>query len=607
MQLDCFREIWLVDFEFYAPDGQRQEPLCLVAREWRTGRLWRYWRDALDDMPQPPYATSPDVLFVAYYASAELRCHLQLGWPMPRRILDLFAEFKCLRSGLGAVCGFGLLGALAHYGLGAIEAIEKDTMRELAMRGGSYSTAEREALLDYCQTDVDALARLLPAMMPDIDLPRALLRGRYMAAAAHIEWTGTPIDMPTFHQLRQHWPEIQDQLITKVDREYGIYDGRTFKRDRWADYLARHDIPWPRLESGTLDLSDDVFRQMAKLYPSVGPIRELRYSLSKLRLSGLTVGRDGRNRCLLGAFGSRTGRNQPSNAKFIFGPSVWLRGLIKPQPGMAIAYIDYEQQEFGIAAALSGDKAMMAAYESGDPYLAFAKQARAAPEDATKASHRDIRDQFKVCALAVQYGMAAKSLAQSLNESEARARQLLQLHRQTYPVFWEWSGAARDEAMLLGKLHTVFGWQVHVSQKANPRSLMNFPMQANGAEMLRLACCHMTEAGIAVCAPVHDAVLVEGPIDEIDDVVARSAAMMQEASEMVLSGLPLRSEAKIVRYPDRYMDERGGEMWQTVMDILEEVTPAACPAVGQVECVDAVQTPRRDGTPAQSHNSYGEI
>ena len=87
---------------------------------------------------------------------------------------------------------------------------------------------------------------------------------------------------------------------------------------------------------------------------------------------------------MLSAFRARTGRNQPSNTKFIFGPSVWLRGLIQPPPGYGIAYIDWAQQEFGIAAALSGDPLMMEAYRSGDPYLAFAKQAGAAPPEATK-------------------------------------------------------------------------------------------------------------------------------------------------------------------------------------------------------------------------------
>ena len=164
--------------------------------------------------------------------------------------------------------------------------------------------------------------------------------------------------------------------------------------------------------------------------------------------SDLAVGTDGRNRCLLSPFRSVTSRNQPSNAKFIFGPSCWLRSLIQPKPGHAVAYVDWSQQEFGIAAALSGDPAMMEAYRSGDPYLTFAKQARAVPPDATKKSHPGERDLFKVCSLAVQYGMGAQTLAQRLDQPEAMARELLRLHRQTYPKFWRWSEAAVNHAML---------------------------------------------------------------------------------------------------------------------------------------------------------------
>ena len=57
---------------------------------------------------------------------------------------------------------------------------------------------------------------------------------------------------------------------------------------------------------------------------------------------------------------------------------------------------------------------MMNAYHSGDPYLAFAKQAGAAPADATKATHKAVREQFKACVLAVQYGMGGEALAQRI-------------------------------------------------------------------------------------------------------------------------------------------------------------------------------------------------
>ena len=149
------------------------------------------------------------------------------------------------------------------------------------------------------------------------------------------------------------------------------------------------------------------------------------------------------------------------------------------------------------------------------------------------------------------------------------ARELLRLHRQTYPTFWRWSEAAVNQAMLHGTLRTVFGWTIHVGPGANPRSLSNYPMQANGADMLRLACCLATERGIRVCAPIHDALLVEGTADDIDDVVAETQAAMAEASRVVLSGFELRSDAKIVRHPDRYLDPRAtrcGKRWSAILE-----------------------------------------
>src|SRR6516225_2262933 len=157
-----FQEVWLCDFEFSAPLGERPNPVCMVAREYRTGRTLRLWRDDLSGLPNPPFEIGPDCLFVAYYASAEMGCFLALDWPAPARILDLFAEFRCLTSGLTVPCGNGLLSALSWYGMDGLAAVEKDTMRQLAQRGGPYTTDERRALLEYCESDVDGLARLLP-------------------------------------------------------------------------------------------------------------------------------------------------------------------------------------------------------------------------------------------------------------------------------------------------------------------------------------------------------------------------------------------------------------------------------------------------------------
>jgi hypothetical protein len=578
--IDRFREIWFVDFEFHKPDGEKPVPICMVAREYRSGHVIRMTAEELRRHQRTPFPTDPDVLVVAYYASAEMGCFLAMDWTLPANLLDLYVEFRNNTNGKPLPSGHGLLGALVYHGLTAVPYTEKQAMRDLAIRGGPFTADEMAQLLAYCESDVLALRALLPAMNP-IDLDHALFRGRYMKAVARTEATGIPIDVNTLGRLRVSWDSIKGRLIETVGTnfvvvddighvKYGIYDGNTFKADRFAEFLGQNDIPWPRLKSGSLDLSDDTFRQMARTHPRVSELRELRHALSQLRLEDLKVGRDGYNRCLLSPFQSRTGRNQPSTSKFIFGSSVWLRGLIRPRPGRALAYIDWSGQEYGIAAALSGDGAMMADYQTGDPYLTFAKHIGVVPPDATKKSHPDVREAFKVAlGLGSMYGASAPTIATMIGQPTAYAEYLLCEHRQKYASFWAWCDAAVNTAMMHNRLWTVFGWQIHVGAGTNPRSLSNFPMQANGAEMMRLACIFVIEAGIRLCAPVHDALLIEAPVERIDDDIDKTRRLMAQASRIVLNGFELRTGVERVVYPERYRDDnRGGPMWDRVMSLL---------------------------------------
>src|SRR6516165_1502183 len=247
-----FEQIWAVDFEFVANPGERPVPVCLVAWELRSGRKLRLWADQFG--PWPPFPVGPESLFIAYYASAELGCFRALNWPAPARILDLYVEHRnstnvLTQKGVKPIES-NLLGALTARGLDAIDAVEKDEMRNLVMRGGPWSVSEREQILDYCESDVSALSRLLPAMLLQIDVPRALLRGRYMAAVAAIEHNGVPIDVAALHRLRAHWDDIRGELIRAIDADYHVFDGLSFKQDWFADYLIRTGLPWSRLDNG---------------------------------------------------------------------------------------------------------------------------------------------------------------------------------------------------------------------------------------------------------------------------------------------------------------------------------------------------------------------
>ena len=567
-----FKEIWFTDFEFVSGSGANPVPVCMVARELRTGRLIRLWQDELG--PTPPFPVDDDTLFVAYFASAEIGCFLELGWPVPTRILDLYTEFSNATNGTTLPAGRGLLGALSHHGISSITSEQKSEERALVMGGGPWTPSERVRILDYCQTDVDPMGALLERMLPGIQarrhgLPHALIRGRYMAAVARMERTGVPIDFEMLKRLRLNWGRIKLDLIAAIDEGYGVFEGSTFKAGLFAGYLVDNHIDWPRTESGRLSLDQDTFRDMAKRYPQLEPLKELRHTLSELRLEKLAVGLDDRNRTLLSPFGASSGRNAPSTSKFIFGPSVWLRGLIKPPEGRALAYIDWKSQEVYIAAQLSADPALLEAVQTGDPYLAFAKMAGLAPPDATKESHKEIRDMCKTCVLGTNYGMQAHSLAIRTGLSVIDAQDLLRRLAQTFPTFTAWADHVVDVGRLAGYLSTVFGWTLRTHNATRPTTLRNYLMQANGAEMLRLACCLATERGIAVCAPVHDALLVEGDTDGIEDTVATTRAAMAEASRTVLNGLEVDTDVEIIRSPDRFADPRGRVMWERITELLE--------------------------------------
>ena len=736
---DDFREIWSGDFEYGQPDGEPPSPRCFVAREYRSGRFVRLWLD--DEHHDPPIPVGDDVLFAAFMASAEFNCYRALGWPLPQRVLDAYVEFRRITNGTrGTGKGKnGLIEVLKHFGLPTIDSIEKQSMRDLAIRGGPYTDQERRDLLIYCQSDVDALHNLLPHLEPHLcnrrRMGQALFRGRYMLAASAMETRGIPVDTETLETLRDNWDRIKTRVTWEVNKHYKLYvpkklgrttphtkqgrailekaqqlgvspthlaeatfdiidsgdsharefyrsveaarrktgltlskitawensgkdystwpqldvDARelatefpvlgigqgygellipdvdyeatlwdilrkptpapkrdfyealdeatlyvdtpydadetvplTFSEARFADWLKRNDTPWPRRDSGGLDLQKDTFRQQAQVYPAVAMLHELRETLSTLNLfDKIAVGADSRNRCMLSAFVTRSSRNAPSNSKNIFGPHVWVRGLICPQPGWSVAYLDWAQQEIAIGAALSGDANMMEAYASGDFYMSFAIQCGEAPRHATRETHGDIRALYKRACLGMQYHMGEKSLAEYIGQSKAMARRILNQHKDTYHRYWQWSQEAIDSVMLAGTVETVFGWPVHAHYAPeskfphpNPRSLANHPCQGNGAEMMRVAACLLVERGIRVCAPVHDAFLIEASTDEIDEEVVKAQDAMAEAAKIVLDGFEVRTDCEIFRHPDRYMDEkRGRGMWNKVMGVLEQVAP----------------------------------
>jgi hypothetical protein len=585
-----FPRIILEDFEFIPAPGERPDVVCMVFHDLSTGQTTRLWRDQLTN--QLPYDGGDDTLVVSFVFNAEGCCHLSLGQPLPKNILDLSPEFKCHVNGKGIPRkNQGLIGALQHFGLSSIAPKRKDAMRERIMKGWPFTAEEQRQILDYCAEDVEALHKLLLALLPYIDLPLALHRGESVAALALSEHVGVPIDMEIFPDLtdKKCWREMRDSMVPLVD-VHGIYVRDKLGEWHWnnarfEEWTASEGINWPRKEdTGKLDLRRKTFDSMAKAYPrQIEPLRQLRYIRDKLRSIRLSVGHDGRNRTVLWPFSSKTSRTQPKAKHWIFSPSVWLRFLIKPESGKALAYIDYSSMEFLGAAALSDkhvgpNNPMLDLYQSGDPYLNFGKTVGQLARDATREMPgvEAKRDQLKVMCLGTQYSMQAQTLSTRLGVSYIEAHEMLQLHRGLLSQYWRWSEDWLHHSLTSGMMRTVYGWQCATGiTELSERSIRNWPIQSTCADLFRLAYVWGTRHGLTLIAPVHDAVLLESTEDRIEADVALMREIMRRASRVILNPtadgtIELRTDVKIIRYPDRFTDSRGTALWETVLKLLAE-------------------------------------
>lgn len=568
--LTRFREIWVIDAEFVDHQDGTRTIVCIVAKELVAGRTVRLWRHDLSAWTCPPFDVGPTTLVVSFYAPAELGCFERLGWNFPVNNVDLYAEHRVLTNGLNLPLGNGLLGAVAHW----VPEAQPNFAHKSAMRGtildsGSDFEKCREEILAYCEEDVDQTIALFQILLPKMSFEQALLRGQYMAATAKMERNGIPIDVSQYQNVTSKWAIIKTRLISEMDAPFRLYEGSVFKEARFEALLQRMGIvgDWPRLQTGILDLKDDTFKWAASRWSGLSQVRELRQSLARMRMLDLQIGSDGFSRCMLSPFASATGRNQPSSKRFAFGPAKMFRRLIKPPEGFSLAYADVSSQEIAIAAGLSGDQPLKEAYEAGDPYLAFAKQVKLAPNDADRNSHPRIRDLCKATMLGLNYGLGYRGLAQSLGLTPQEANELVQLHKRTYRRFWSWLENYVSDALLHGEASSVFGWRRKVRPFEKYNSLLNFPMQANGAEMLRVSAIAAVEAGIFVCAPIHDAFLIMAPTHEIDEKVDQMKSIMMRSGEIVTGGVQVSVQAQIYRYPDCFGMNEDSPTWNKILEI----------------------------------------
>jgi hypothetical protein len=588
-----FTQVVVIDFEYVIDHDLLPNPLCLIVHvldeNLRHVRTIRLWRGEFGSMP--PFDIGPDALVVAYSAWAEMTCFYVLNWPFPVHIFDLHTAYLAASNILlphkpGEVRKKPrkrLSDACRAFGIEGWEDVDKEVISK-DIGEGNWRRYGKEAVLIYCEEDVNMSVKLLRRLLlgnvqfPAADIPRVLHWSNYAAkSVALIQARGIPWDMQLWNLVRENQAAVIRELIRQFDPSQGdddpIYtlDGK-WSYARFEQWLLRNGIMiWPRTESGQLETEGDAFRLMYHV-PGIEGLHALRDSIGFIAKARLPLGADGRNRPSLFPFGTATGRN--AHTKSPYNAHAAVRSFITFPPDKIGVYLDWRTQEVGIAAARSGDRALMEAYRGGDVYHALARSCGFTDERDParwKINEPEMRQRMKPLQLGINYGMGVPSLAHGLNRHPLIASGIIELHRRTYPQFWQWRDDAVMAAMLERRIESIFGWSLRITTSPNKRALCNYPLQSDGAEMLRLAAWRLCEAGIVPCMLIHDGILFE--FSSRDEIEA-AKEIMRQAGRDVCGGFEIGVDVdQMLVGGARYSDKRpmARKMWATIMGVLETV------------------------------------
>jgi hypothetical protein len=602
------REWWAGDFEFQpaidlANEHNPVRPVCFAATELLSGRTVRLWQDELTPGRPLPINTGEDAVFVCYSAGAEGSCFEALNLKPPHNVLDIYAErvlrLNCDDSGKSRKGNTSLIRTLAHYGLPALSAEHKDLFRQKILTQTAWSPEEQTESLDYCVSDGASLRDLWRAMEREqaIDLPQALWRGRAMFVSGMAEQTGIPIDVKTYHRLREQRGNLRRILIEQGD-EFGVFEDSVFRKQRVYDLIKRLRIPWDRYteKTGKLRLDEETFKIMARLHPAIGRLRSFTSLLDQLRSFDLALGDDARNRFWSRPLLSITSRSQPSTAENIFALPKWMRGLVTPPEDRAIVQLDYAGQETAIGAGQSDDPALRQLYLAGDIHLAMAIATGLVPAHASKESHPTGRDQAKPLTHGSAYGITARGIQDKLGISLREARWMIESYDRTFHIFREWQIGIVDRALLTGRITSPFGWSMKLAERTSPGTLLNWMLQTLGAEMTRTACVMLVRAGFKICATSHDSVVLLVPLDRLAERVTEARQIMERVSLSFTRGLKVRTDADVILPGQRLLNRDTRPVWNRMME-----------AIGVVEALDQPPSLRSvTCPPVSTHLPIGE-
>ncbi|MEO0953036.1 MAG: DNA polymerase, partial [Pseudomonadota bacterium] len=283
------------------------------------------------------------------------------------------------------------------------------------------------------------------------------------------------------------------------------------------DYSAKHDMPLEtpsrraieaKLLKEGFELDEVSVEYLLEFVPherDFGGDTMVLITLDAARkvLGSLTLSTN-TTRPVVDVFGSRTSRVQVRSPSLQNIPKRF-RSIISVHGDAQLSYVDFDQFEVGIMAALSGDKELKRLYAAGDMYELFA------------TAHLNLvgnRKAAKQLFLSYAYGMSRKALvdaAVSLGVERQKAKEAFRCFRR----YEDWKKEVWTDFQSTGQVATVFGNHYRRTGKGQltgkeKRSAVSQVIQGTASLIFKRALLRVSSiTDMRVVLPMHDAVLFE--------------------------------------------------------------------------------------------------
>jgi len=415
----------------------------------------------------------------------------------------------------------------------------------------AYAAADAEVTLRLLPILRDGLQRVnAQRLMDEIEVP-------LIPVLAEMQLSGVLLDLPFFESLSREFSQRMAEIEKRVYEAVGKVFNLNSTQQLSEVLFTRLRLPPPdrtrKTTSGHYSTSADILDALRGQHPVVDWVLQHR-ELSKLKstyIEALPAAVDpatGRVHTSYSQTGAVTGRLSSSNPNLQNIPirseegRRIRRGFIAPADHVLLS-ADYSQIELRLAAHMSKDEGMLAAFRGGqDIHAATAAALYRLPLDQVTPQ---MRRHAKAINFGLLYGMSPFGLTRSTDLTLAEAEDFVRTYFEQFPGIKRYLDGIRQQAAQQGYVETLLGRRRYfpalrgrsrgAAKSREEREAINAPIQGSAADIIKMAMIRippaLRQAGLhaRMLLQVHDELVLEAPQDELESTVTVVRRVMETA------------------------------------------------------------------------------